>query len=126
MEQKKNRSPKTFWKILLLIGIPVAMFLAMSSMLNSNSTNKDDKVYSDYLQYFKEDKVEFYKIDLGTGQMEILLKEEHREDINKDKKIDDKDVISSRITLNWTFVSMSRRSRIILGLSAGCRSSCWL
>ena len=109
MEQKKNRSPKTFWKILLLIGIPVAMFLAMSSMLNSNSTSKDDKVYSDYLQYFKEDKVEFYKIDLGTGQMEILLKEEHREDVNKDKKIDDKDVISYTVPNVGQFQSDIRK-----------------
>ncbi len=109
MEQKKNRSPKTFWKILLLIGIPVAMFLSMSSMLNSNSASKDDKVYSDYLQYFKDNKVEFYKIDLGTGQMEILLKEEHREDVNKDKKIDDKDVISYTVPNVGQFQSDIRK-----------------
>ena len=58
MEQKKKRSPKTFWKILLLIGIPIALFLSMSSMLNYNNAAKDDKVYSDYVQYFAKNEVE--------------------------------------------------------------------
>ena len=94
MEQKKKRSPKTFWKILLLIGIPIALFLSMSSMLNYNNAAKDDKVYSDYVQYFVDNKVEEFTLDLGTGQMELTLREEYRYDVNKDKKVDQKDVIS--------------------------------
>ena len=94
MEQKKKRSPKTFWKILLLIGIPIALFLSMSSMLNYNNAAKDDKVYSDYVQYFVDNKVEECTLDLGTGQMELTLREEYRYDVNKDKKVDKKDVIS--------------------------------
>ena len=94
MEQKKKRSPKTFWKILLLIGIPIALFLSMSSMLNYNNASKDDKVYSDYVQYFVDNKVEECTLDLGTGQMELTLREEYRYDVNKDKKVDKKDVIS--------------------------------
>ena len=94
MEQKKKRSPKTFWKILLLIGIPIALFLSMSSMLNYNNAAKDDKVYSDYVQYFVDNKVEEFTLDLGTGQMELTLREEYRYDVNKDKKVDKKDVIS--------------------------------
>ena len=94
MEQKKKRSPKTFWKILLLIGIPITLFLAMSSMLNANNSAKDDKVYSDYVQYFVDNKVEEFTLDLGTGQMELTLREEYRYDVNKDKKVDKKDVIS--------------------------------
>lgn len=94
MEQKKKRSPKTFWKILLLIGVPIALFLAMSSMLNANKSAKDDKVYSDYVQYFVDNKVEEFTLDLGTGQMELTLREKYRYDVNKDKKIDKKDVIS--------------------------------
>ena len=94
MEQKKKRSPKTFWKILLLIGIPIALFLSMSSMLNSNNAAKDDKVYSDYVQYFVDNKVEEFTLDLGSGQMELTLREKYRYDVNKDKKVDKKDVIS--------------------------------
>ena len=94
MEQKKKRSPKTFWKILLLIGIPIALFLSMSSMLNYNNAAKDDKVYSDYVQYFVDNKVEEFTLDLGTGQMELTLREKYRYDVNKDKKVDKKDVIS--------------------------------
>ena len=94
MEQKKKRSPKTFWKILLLIGIPIALFLSMSSMLNANNAAKDDKVYSDYVQYFVDNKVEEFTLDLGTGQMELTLREKYRYDVNKDKKVDKKDVIS--------------------------------
>ena len=93
LEQKKKGSPKTFWKILLLIGIPVALFMGMFSMLGTGMTD-EDTVYSDYVRYFKEDQVEKSTLDLGTGELELLLREEYREDVNKDGKVDDKDIIT--------------------------------
>ena len=106
MEQKKKRSPKTIWKILLLIGVPVALFLVMSSLLNPNGSAKDKKVYSDYIQYFKDDKVQEFTLDLGTGKMEMLLRKDFRSDVNKDGKIDGKDVVSYSVPNVSHFVSV--------------------
>ena len=106
MEQKKKRSPKTIWKILLLIGIPVALFLVMSSLLNPNGSAKDKKVYSDYIQYFKDDKVQEFTLDLGTGKMEMLLRKDFRSDVNTDGKIDEEDVVSYSVPNVSHFVSV--------------------
>ena len=106
MEPKKNRSSKTVWRILLLIGIPIALFLVMSSLLKSNTSDKDKKVYSDYIQYFVDDQVEQFTLDLGTGKMEMLLRPEYRKDVNKDDKIDDKDIIAYTVPNVSHFVSV--------------------
>ena len=106
MEPKKNRSSKTVWRILLLIGIPVVLFLVMSSLLNPKASNKDKKVYSDYIQYFVDNQVEEFTLDLGTGKMEMLLRKEYRTDINKDGKINDKDVVSYTVPNVSHFVSV--------------------
>ena len=106
MEPKKNRSSKTVWRVLLLIGIPVALFLVMSSLLNPNVSNKDKKVYSDYIQFFVDDQVEEFTLDLGTGKMEMTLREEYRTDVNKDGKINSKDVVSYTVPNVSHFVSV--------------------
>ena len=69
MEPKKNRSHKTIWRILLLIGIPVVLFVVMSSLLSYNADREDKKVYSDYLAYFENDQVEEFSFVLGTGKL---------------------------------------------------------
>ncbi|MBQ2781554.1 MAG: ATP-dependent zinc metalloprotease FtsH [Clostridia bacterium] len=56
-------------------------------------STEDDRPYSDYYLLFKEEKVESCYLDLGTGKVQILLKEQFREDVNKDGKLDEKDVI---------------------------------
>ena len=106
MEPKKKRSPKTFWRILLLIGIPVALFLVLASLLELNGTKKDEKVYSDYIQYFVDGQVEEFTLDLGNGKMQITLREEYRTDLNEDGKINDKDVVSYTVPNVSHFVSV--------------------
>ena len=54
MEPKKQRSPKTIWRILLLIGIPVVLFVVMSSLLLPGYGDEEKKVYSDYIAYFEK------------------------------------------------------------------------
>ena len=105
MEPKKKRSPKTVWRILLLIGIPVVLFLVMFSMLNPNGSEKE-KEYSEYIQYFYDGKVEEFTLDLGTGKLDMLLREEHRTDINKDGKVNSKDVLSYSVPNVSHFVSV--------------------
>ena len=103
MERKNKRSPKTVWRILLLIGIPVVLFLVLSSFLNSGS-GKKEKVYSDYIQYFKDDKVQEFTLDLGTGELNLLLRKEYRKDVNKDNKIDSNDIINYSVPNVGLFV----------------------
>lgn len=106
MEPKKQRSPKTIWRILLLVGIPVLLFVLMSSLLIPGMSQEEEKVYSDYVAYFEKDQVEEFSIDLGTGKLKILLRPEYREDVNKDEKIDDKDILSYTVPNVSHFVSI--------------------
>ena len=106
MEPKKKHSPKTVWRILLLIGIPVALFLVLASLLNLDDSKKDEKVYSDYIQYFIDNQVEEFTLDLGNGKMQITLREEYRTDLNEDGKINEKDVVSYTVPNVSHFVSV--------------------
>lgn len=106
MEPKKQRSPKTIWRILLLIGIPVVLFVVMSSLLLPGYGDEEKKVYSDYIAYFEKNQVEEFSIDLGTGKLQMLLRPDVREDVNKDEKIDEKDTLSYTVPNVSHFVSI--------------------
>ena len=94
MEPKKNKPGKIVLKALLLIGIPVAIFFAFSSMLTGNNTpKKDEPVYSDYVQYIYDNQVEEISLDISTGKLEMTLREPYRTDRNEDGKITEKDYI---------------------------------
>ena len=98
MEPNKNNAGRIIRNILLIVGIPVLSFVLMWSMLGGQSTPAADKTgYSDYVQYFIEDKVEAYNIDLGTGKLDITLREKYRTDVNRDGKVDDKDIVSYKV-----------------------------
>ena len=88
MEPKKNNSGKTFMKIALLVGIPIVLFLVLSSFLGGFGNN-DDRMYSEIVHHFEKGEVEEYTLDLGTGELELILREEARTDANKDGKKDE-------------------------------------
>jgi len=94
MEPKKNKPGAAILRIALLIAIPAAIFFTFSTMLNGGfSAKKEKEVYSDYIQYFIDNKVEEFTLDLGTGKMEMTLRSKYREDKNNDGKIDEKDYV---------------------------------
>ena len=98
MEPNKNNIGKTIRNIALIIGIPLICFIFMWSMLGGNTTSADkEEVYSDYVQYFIDDKVESFDIDLGTGKLDIILREEFRTDVNRDGKVNEKDIVSYKV-----------------------------
>lgn len=94
MEPKKNKPGAAILRIALLIAIPAAIFFTFSTMLNGGFSTKTEKeVYSDYIQYFIDNKVEEFTLDLGTGKMEMTLRPKYREDKNNDGKTDEKDYV---------------------------------
>ena len=92
MESNNNDFGKIIRNVGLFIGVPFAICLLLWLLFN-NKTSTSNVKYSDYVAYFEEDKVEDFKLDLGNGTLVLLLREQYREDLNKDGKIDEKDVL---------------------------------
>ena len=94
MEPKKNKPGAALLRIAMLIAIPVAIFFMFFTMLNGGRTSQKEKeVYSDYIQYFVDNKIEAFTLDLGSGKMQMTLRPDYRTDKNKDGKIDEKDYV---------------------------------
>ena len=92
MESNNNDFGKSLRNLGLFIGLPLLVVVVIWLFM-SGDTKKSDKVYSDYLAYFYNDQVKSFDLDLGTSNLTITLKEELREDRNKDNKLDEKDDI---------------------------------
>ncbi len=89
-----NHSPrKLIRNIGVFIGIPLVVLILLWMFL-SGTKQTEVPAYSYYVSLFEEQKVERMDLDIRTGSVSILLKAEYREDVNKDKKIDDKDIIT--------------------------------
>ena len=108
MEPKKNKPGKTLSSLLLLIVVPILLFFGMSTMLQSqNVKNNKKEVYSDYIAYFTENKIEEFSLDLGTGKLKLTLRPDYRTDVNKDGKVNEKDYVLSYTVPNVShFVSV--------------------
>ncbi len=90
MESNNNDFGKSLRNLGLFIGIPL-LVIVVAWLFMSGDTKKSDKVYSDYIAYFTNNQVKEFDLDLGSGNLTITLKEELREDRNKDNKLDEKD-----------------------------------
>ncbi|MGI6264977.1 MAG: ATP-dependent zinc metalloprotease FtsH, partial [Acutalibacteraceae bacterium] len=62
-------------------------------LLAGGGKNADDLEYSDYVGYFLNDQVEHFDLNLGSGKLEILLREKVRTDVNKDGKVNKEDTL---------------------------------
>ncbi len=97
MEPNKNNTAHLVRNIFLVVGISLALLVGMWAVLSTTDKATEEKVYSDYIDLFLEDKVEKYTLDLGTGRVEITLRKEDRTDVNGDGKLDDKDVVTYKV-----------------------------
>ena len=93
MESRNNNFGKTLRNLGLIIGIPLVIAVILWMFMSGSKTDKD-KVYSDYLDYFQKGQVEYYDLNLGSGEVNILLKEAYREDVNGDGNKTDADVLT--------------------------------
>ena len=92
--EPQNNPNRTVRNVVLFLLVPVIVILLFSFMWGGNVfSGGDERPYSDYYLLFKDNKVESCKLDLGSGKVQILLREEYREDINKDGKSDKNDII---------------------------------
>ncbi len=92
MESNNNDYGKIIRNVGLLLGIPLLIFVGLWLLMDSRAT-LDKTVYSDIVRYFEQNKVEKYTLDLGNGTLALTLRQQYREDLNNDGKIDDKDII---------------------------------
>ena len=92
MESHNNDWGKTLRKIGLVVGIALLVVVIFWLFMAGNTTKTEEKIYSQYVDYFREGKVERFDLNLG-GRVKITLKSEFLEDINGDGKKDDKDII---------------------------------
>ena len=108
--ESKNNNFKNARNLGLLIGIPLLILIVMWLMLMNRGVDKD-VLYSDYVAYFQNNQVEEFTLNLGSGDLEFLLREDYRkEDTNGDGKVDDKDVIRytvPNVSLFWDQISPS-------------------
>lgn len=66
---------KQLQSFIFYIGIPALVIILMVSMVNSfRSASAETKVYSDIVKYFEDGQVKEYKMNLGSGDMELKLK----------------------------------------------------
>ena len=103
--EPKNSMWRTVRNVLLLVGLPLLVIISMWLMLNTGAVKKEEKVYTDYIQYFLDGKVEECDLNLGNGRLVLLLRGEHRTDVNKDGKVDEKDTIVYKVPNVSLFVS---------------------
>ncbi len=64
---------KTLKNLIFYIGIPFIIILIIAAVWNSGP--KDNHKYSDIVGYFRDEKVSSYSMNLGTGEMEIYIKD---------------------------------------------------
>ena len=81
---------------LLLIGIPLLIIIGLWMLTNSGTT-KQDKTYSEIVGYFEQNQVEEFTLSLDNSSLKLLLRPDVRPDVNKDKKIDEKDVLNYKV-----------------------------
>ena len=108
MESNNNDYGKIIRNVGLLLGIPFLVIVALYLFMNSRAT-VDKTMYSDIVGYFEDDKVEKYTLDLGNGALAITLREKYRTDLNKDGKIDEKDIVKYTVPDVGLFLQDVRR-----------------
>ncbi len=96
MNENPNNQEHQGRNWLLLIGIPLLIIIGLWALTNSGAT-KQDKTYSEIVGYFEQNQVEEFTLSLDNSSLKLLLREGYRTDVNKDKKVDKKDVLTYKV-----------------------------
>ena len=68
-------------RLLICLGMPIALFLVIGLLFSSRPTEKS-YVYSDIVNYFEDQQVTAFSINMGTGEMRLQLNDESKTIIN--------------------------------------------
>lgn len=68
-----NNNKKIIRNLAIYLGVPILIFFVLLFVFTQNRTPQAELKYSDVLEYFEEGQVTSYKLDLGTGAMELKL-----------------------------------------------------
>ncbi|MFR3177655.1 MAG: ATP-dependent zinc metalloprotease FtsH [Acutalibacteraceae bacterium] len=68
-----NNNKKIIRNLAIYLGVPILIFFVLLFVFTQNRTTQAELKYSDVLEYFEEGQVTSYKLDLGTGAMELKL-----------------------------------------------------
>ena len=91
--EPQNNPNRTIRNVALCFLLPLALIFIFYLMYNGGASSSGSTPYSEYYTYFKEDKVEKCELNLGTGKVKILLREQYRTDVDKNGKIDENDLL---------------------------------
>ena len=69
-----NRKPVTLKTLLIYLGLPIVVILLIVTLFNRNTA--PSKIYSDIINYFKQEQVKEYSLNLGSGKMQIHLNDD--------------------------------------------------
>jgi len=105
VEPKKNGGGSAFG-IIALVAIPIVFFALLWLFFDPfGAAKKAEKMkFSEYIAYFEQDKVASYTLDLNDGALKLTLREPYRTDVNKDGKVDEKDVLSYTVPEVGSFI----------------------
>lgn len=70
-----NDNKKAIRNLLLYLGIPIGIFLIIIFVMG-RAPQQDSHKYSEIIGYFQDDQVREYSLDMGTGEMEIILRDD--------------------------------------------------
>ena len=68
-----NNNKKIIRNLAIYLGVPILIFFVLLFVFTQNRTPQAELKYPDVLEYFEEGQVTSYKLDLGTGAMELKL-----------------------------------------------------
>ncbi len=80
-------------KLLLYLGIPILLIVAMSVAFSYGSAKKEYK-YSDIVGFFREQQVESFSVNVGTGALEMMVKDEAIEALEEKNETENNNPIS--------------------------------
>ena len=126
MESNNNDFGKIIRNIGLFIGLPLVLFLILWLFLDRGTVASTSR-YSDYIAYFELGQVKEYSLDLGSGNVEILLKEQYRQDVNRDNQINERDVLTYTVPdvglfLNTVDPIVQEQNRAVMEANPGVTS----
>lgn len=77
-----NGNKKTIRNLLIYLGIPIVILIISMIIFGSSRSQTQGYLYSDIKQFFAEQQVEEYRLDLGTGALVLKLNDENGTVVN--------------------------------------------